>query len=91
MFTRRQLSAALIGLTAKAERRISGGFADSSHLIGHRLRDGINGREQPREPERVSVAIVGGGMAGLSAAWWLDRHRMRDYVLLEMEGQAGGN
>ena len=30
-------------------------------------------------------------MAGLSAAWWLDRRGMRDYVILEMEGQAGGN
>ena len=40
---------------------------------------------------RVPVVIVGGGMAGLSAAWWLDRHKMRDYLLLEMESQAGGN
>ena len=37
---------------------------------------------------RVPVAIVGGGMAGLSAAWWLDRRGMPEYVVLEMERQA---
>ena len=80
-----------MGLTAKAERRIGGGFADASHGLGHRLRDRGPVFEVPRETVRVPVAIIGGGMAGLSAAWWLDRQRMRDYVVLEMDGQAGGN
>ena len=35
--------------------------------------------------------IVGGGMAGLSAAWRLDKRGFHDFVLLEMERQAGGN
>jgi glycine/D-amino acid oxidase-like deaminating enzyme len=91
VLTRRQLSAALVGLTAKAERRIAGEFADTSHAQGHRLRDGRPVFEVPRNTVRTPVVIVGGGIAGLSAAWWLDKHRMRDYVVLEMEGQAGGN
>jgi glycine/D-amino acid oxidase-like deaminating enzyme len=37
------------------------------------------------------MVIVGGGVAGLSAAWELDRKGFRDFVLLEMEQQAGGN
>jgi glycine/D-amino acid oxidase-like deaminating enzyme len=40
---------------------------------------------------RVPVVIVGGGIAGLSAAWQLERGGFRDYVLLEMEREAGGN
>jgi glycine/D-amino acid oxidase-like deaminating enzyme len=37
------------------------------------------------------VVIVGGGMAGLSAAWWLQKKGFSDFVILEMEHQAGGN
>jgi glycine/D-amino acid oxidase-like deaminating enzyme len=39
----------------------------------------------------VPVVIVGGGIAGLSAAWRLTRRGFRDFVLLEMEPDAGGN
>ena len=84
------VSAALVGLSAKAQRRIEGGFADQSHLAGHRLRD----RERfdgPRQSVRVPLVIVGGGMAGLCAAWRLDRRGFREFVILEMEAQAGGN
>jgi glycine/D-amino acid oxidase-like deaminating enzyme len=35
--------------------------------------------------------IVGGGIAGLSAAWQLDRHGFHDFVLLELEHEVGGN
>jgi hypothetical protein len=45
----------------------------------------------PRRTVRVPVIIVGGGIAGLSAAWQLDRRGFPDYVLLEMEREAGGN
>jgi glycine/D-amino acid oxidase-like deaminating enzyme len=35
--------------------------------------------------------IVGGGIAGLSAAWRLHKRGFRDFVLLEMNDSAGGN
>ena len=38
-------------------------------------------------PERAEVVVVGGGIAGLSAAWEL---RDRDVVVLESEPRAGG-
>jgi len=34
--------------------------------------------------------IVGAGIAGLSAAWYLEKRGFRDFVVLEMEPQAGG-
>jgi len=43
------------------------------------------------EERRVPVLIVGGGIAGLSAAWWLHRNGHRDFRLLELESQTGGN
>ena len=36
------------------------------------------------------VVIIGAGVAGLSAAWRLERAGFRDYLLLEMEPDAGG-
>ena len=43
------------------------------------------------ETEKVPVVIVGGGIAGLSAAWRLRKRGFTDFVLLEMNDAAGGN
>lgn len=55
---------------------------------GHRLRDG----ERPPVTRRSSaeVVIVGGGIAGLSAAWRLRRAGFDRFVLLELEDHPGG-
>ena len=91
MSTRRQfLSAALIGLSAKAERPVTGSFVNDGFPLGHKLRD----RTLPASPKqtiRIPIVIVGGGISGLSAAWRLDKKGFRDFVLLEMEREAGGN
>jgi monoamine oxidase len=39
----------------------------------------------------VPLVIVGGGVAGLSAAWRLAKRGYTDFVLLELEDRAGGN
>jgi phytoene dehydrogenase-like protein len=39
---------------------------------------------------RVRVAIVGGGVAGLSAAWELRRRGVRDVLVLELDRVTGG-
>ncbi|HSP18176.1 MAG TPA: FAD-dependent oxidoreductase, partial [Myxococcaceae bacterium] len=36
------------------------------------------------------MAILGGGVAGLSAAWRLQRRGVTDFTLLELEDRAGG-
>ena len=81
---------ALLGLGRKSGPRITGGWVNESAALGHRLRDGAS-MPAPRRTVRVPVVIVGGGIAGLSAAWQLERSGFRDYVLLEMEREAGGN
>ena len=94
MATRReflkQSSAALVGLSIKADRPISGSFVNDAFPAGHRLRDGAAFGPAKRS-EKVSVVIIGGGIAGLSAAWRLQKRGFRDFVLLEMNPQAGGN
>jgi predicted NAD/FAD-binding protein len=42
----------------------------------------------PPAQERARVVIVGGGISGLAAAWWLRQHRP---VLLEQAARLGGN
>lgn len=39
----------------------------------------------------LSVAIVGGGIAGLSAAWRLHKSGLHDFRLFELENDMGGN
>lgn len=81
---------ALLGLWRKTDRPITGSFVNDSFPLGHRLRDHAAFRPPARQI-RIPVAIVGGGMAGLNAAWYLDKRGFRDFVLLEMEQRAGGN
>jgi protoporphyrinogen oxidase len=40
--------------------------------------------------ERAGVVIVGAGIAGLSAAWALERAGLRDFLLLDLEDEGGG-
>jgi glycine/D-amino acid oxidase-like deaminating enzyme len=88
--TRRALCTALIGLTAKAERKVAGGFVFESQNAGHAIRD-RSVRAAGSPPGNSPIVIVGGGIAGLSAAWWLDRSGFHDFVILELEETAGGN
>lgn len=90
MRRRTLLSAGLIGLSRKSFAAVPATFADQSHLLGHRLRDRA-AFPVSRRVERVPILIVGGGISGLSAAWRLQKRGFRDFVLLEMEKEAGGN
>ena len=83
-------SAALIGLSVKGDRPIAGSFVNDSFQLGHKLRDRTN-FPTPKQIEKHAVVIVGGGIAGLSAAWRLHKKGLTDFVLLEMNDQAGGN
>jgi len=80
----------IVGLASKSEPQIAGGFVNDSFQQGHMLRDRAAFAE-PKRVEKVPVVIVGGGIAGLSAAWRLHKSGFRDFVLLEMSDQAGGN
>jgi phytoene dehydrogenase-like protein len=83
-------SAALMGLTLKSERSIAGSFVNESFQAGHLLRDRASFPAAKRI-EKVPLIIVGGGIAGLSAAWRLRKRGFADFVLLEMNDTAGGN
>ena len=83
-------SAALVGLTAKGDQPIAGSFVNDSFQMGHQLRDHASFSPTKNVVKRA-VVIVGGGIAGLSAAWRLQKKGFTDFLLLEMNEQAGGN
>ena len=60
-----------------------------NHALGHQLREG--GFPAPAETRRVGILIVGGGISGLSAAWRLAHAGVEDFLVLDMESEAGGN
>ena len=93
--TRRQLLAggaavALGGCGTGVAAPIEGAIVGAGHRLGHRLREG-GGWPPPSRTERTAVVIVGGGVAGLTAAWHLERAGVKDLILLELEDTAGGN
>ncbi|HET7286151.1 MAG TPA: NAD(P)-binding protein, partial [Pyrinomonadaceae bacterium] len=86
---RRELLAAFLGLPVAlaACRRNetpplpAGEIVGTSDVFGHRLRDGLR-VEVPQDAwSNVPLVIVGGGVAGLSAAWRLQNSGFKDFVL----------
>ena len=69
--------------------RITGTIVGASHRIGHRLRAGAF--PEPRQTRDVGVVVAGAGIAGLAAGWKLAGSGFRDFVVLELEPEPGGN
>lgn len=62
----------------------------------HRMRNLLPELESQKEllqknAFEKTVLILGGGVAGLSAAWWLKKNRFSDFEILELESDVGGN
>jgi hypothetical protein len=80
------IDAALVGASHRATT--SSPRVDGEHFeTCHQIRDGRS-FERPDATRKVDIAIVGGGVAGLSAAYFL---RGNDFLLLEKEDHFGGN
>lgn len=95
---RRELLASFLGLPlAIAACRISsvpalppGSIVGASDGFGHRLRDGMQIQVPTDAWTDIPVVIVGGGIAGLSAARRFSKSGFQDFVLLELESAPGG-
>ena len=95
---RREILAAFLGVPVAlaACRRTevvplpAGEIVGASDVFGHRLRDGLRVEVAADAWSNVPLVIVGGGVAGLSAAWRLQNSGFKDFVLIELESAPGG-
>ncbi|MFZ4747786.1 MAG: NAD(P)-binding protein [Sphingomonas sp.] len=79
-----------VAASIASRREVVGGEDGGPSMArGHRLRDGKF--PAPTENEQCRIAIVGGGVAGLSAGWMLADAGFNDFRLLELEDSIGGN
>jgi hypothetical protein len=96
--TRRELLTTFLGAPfalaacqdTQARKFPEGEIVGQNVELGHVLRERRNFEVAADRWTDVGVAIVGGGVAGLSAAWKLSKENFNDYVLLELEKEAGG-
>ena len=98
-FTRREILKTFLGapfaLAACREQNApkrfpEGEIVGQSATLGHILREGGSFEVAADNWKTVKVAIVGGGIAGLSAAWRLSKSGFNDFVLFELEKDVGG-
>ncbi|MCS6914503.1 MAG: FAD-dependent oxidoreductase [Myxococcales bacterium] len=68
---------------------LRGGIVGPSDLRGHQVRR-RHSLPAPSLRWRTEVAILGGGISGLSAAWALRRAGLEDLLVLELEDAPGG-
>ncbi|CAN5148631.1 FAD-dependent oxidoreductase [soil metagenome] len=67
-----------------------GDIVGQSAELGHIMREGQSFEVPTGRWEKMKVAIIGGGIAGLSAAWKLKRDGFQDFAVFELEREAGG-
>lgn len=97
-FTRREILTAFLGAPfaiAACRSNAARGFPDGVIVgqnagLGHILKENRNFDVPPDNWRTVATAIVGGGVAGFAAAWKFKRAGYNDFVLLELETEAGG-
>lgn len=95
--TRRELLTAFLGapFALSACRTAPRTFPDGEIVgqnisLGHVLREDRDFDVPPDNWQTKKVAIIGGGIAGLTAAWEFKSNNFHDFVLLELERDVGG-
>ncbi len=80
---------ALLAPACRNKHKIPTRIAGATASIGHLLREPKFAA--PARTVEKDLAIVGGGVSGLSAARWLRRSGLSNFSLLDLEPDMGGN
>ena len=82
---------ALAACRSGAARKFpEGEIVGANASLGHVLRENRNFEVPAANWQTIKVAIIGAGVAGLTAAWELQKKGVSDFVILELEKEAGG-
>ena len=76
-------------LRRRSRPKIPGRIVGAPAKFGHQLNGQI--KENPPTTESVGTLIIGAGIAGLSAGWWLRRNNIKDFIILDLDESIGGN
>ncbi|EMO09569.1 NAD(P)-binding Rossmann-like domain protein [Leptospira borgpetersenii str. Noumea 25] len=77
----------------KFRQKISGKILGLNHEVGHRIRNNpnVDFNINLSVSEKVKVLILGGGISGLSAGYYLHKSGFDEFKILELENDSGGN
>jgi hypothetical protein len=79
----------VISTSCSSKKTITGTIINDNAKAGHLIRDGFKGK--PNKTIEVPVIIVGGGVSGLSAAYYLEKNKVNDFILFDLAPKHGGN
>ncbi|HZY81951.1 MAG TPA: NAD(P)-binding protein, partial [Cyclobacteriaceae bacterium] len=80
--------AILLGSCETSSNILTGSISGPDMSLGHKLRE--LSQAIPVETIKEDIVIIGGGVAGLSAGRWLNKHGY-SFRLIELENETGGN
>lgn len=76
-------------LAPNIQGQIVGANSKAGHLL--RQRNTAGSFPSPTEQLETEILIVGGGISGLTAAWHLNKVGMKNFMILDLEEELGGN
>ena len=82
-------AASLLGCRGTPTSLPPGELLGASLALGHRLP--AHDLAPPDSTQHVPVLIVGAGIGGLSAGWKLAKSGFADFLIVDLESEAGGN
>lgn len=72
-------------------KRQEGKIIGPNREAGHRLRQPRSDFQPQGNPIRTKIFVAGAGISGLASGYYLSQFGIQDYILLDLENEAGGN
>jgi hypothetical protein len=79
----------IIGTSCSTKKVITGTIINDNAKAGHIIRDGFKGK--PSKTIELPLVIIGAGVSGLSAAYYLEKNNVNDFILFDLAPKYGGN
>ncbi|PJZ71017.1 amino oxidase [Leptospira perolatii] len=70
---------------------ITGSILGPNKELGHKIREPFSPPSILNKTKKAKVIIAGAGISGLATGYYLSKSGFQDYLILELETEAGGN